>query len=199
MGQLNKKLGQILVLALSLGAGGTVIGGTVANSAMADSADKQLIGEGKQVIKAFAGELKSTLQMAIKKDGFSGGIDACSKEAEKIASKHSDGQWEISRTSLKARNSKNTPDPWEAKILAKFEQQLAEGKLVSQLVATTRDGKAFRMMKAIPTKGLCLSCHGQSLSKEVKATLLEKYPHDKATGYEEGQIRGAFSLVYRGE
>lgn len=160
---------------------------------------EEIAAEGKQVIKSFAVELKTTLQAAVKEGGLAKGIEACSMDAESIASKHSKGQWTISRTSLKARNSKNVPDPWEAQVLADFERQLAEGKPATKLVATLKDGDAFRMMKAIPTQGMCLACHGQSLSKDVKKTLLEKYPHDKATGYEAGQIRGAFSLVYRGE
>jgi cytochrome c553 len=157
----------------------------------------ELVKEGGQVIKAFAKELKSTLQGAVKKGGFPSGIEACSIQAENIASKHSQGQWTISRTSLKPRNSKNVPDPWEAKVLADFERQLASGAAIKDLTATTTQKGAFRMMKAIPTQGMCLACHGKSLAKTVKQTLLEKYPHDQATGYKEGEIRGAFSLVYK--
>lgn len=167
------------------------------NWAVADPSSAELMLEGKQVIKKFATELKSTLQVSVKEGGFVKGIEACSLQAENIASKHSQGNWTVSRTSLKTRNSKNVPDPWEKKVLTDFDRQLADGQAVSTLVASTKHGDAFRLMKAIPTQGLCLACHGASLSAAVKKVLLEKYPHDKATGYEEGEIRGAFSLVYR--
>ena len=170
-----------------------------ASTAIAEPSNKALMAEGKQVIMKFARELKSTLQAAVKEGGFSKGVEACSLQAESIASKHSQGKWEISRTSLKTRNSNNVPDPWEAETLADFERQLSKGKPASQLVASTVVGDAFRMMKAIPTQGMCLSCHGQKVSKDVQKMLLERYPHDKAVGYEAGQIRGAFSLVYRPE
>ena len=51
-------------------------------------------------------------------------------------------------------------------------------------------------MKALPTQGLCLNCHGSEdkMAPEVKARLSELYPNDKATGYSEGQIRGALTV-----
>jgi hypothetical protein len=58
------------------------------------------------------------------------------------------------------------------------------------------DGKQqFRFMKAIPTGALCLQCHGSNMSPEVSARLAELYPGDKATGYTEGDIRGAFVVT----
>lgn len=50
-------------------------------------------------------------------------------------------------------------------------------------------------MKAIPTAGLCLQCHGTAINPEVSAKLNELYPHDKAVGYREGDIRGAFLVT----
>jgi hypothetical protein len=49
-------------------------------------------------------------------------------------------------------------------------------------------------MKAIPTAELCLTCHGEALDPELQATLDELYPADKARGFKEGDIRGAFTL-----
>ena len=50
-------------------------------------------------------------------------------------------------------------------------------------------------MKAIPTDGLCLQCHGTAIPAEVADKLAELYPHDKAVGYREGDIRGAFVVT----
>jgi Protein of unknown function (DUF3365) len=43
---------------------------------------------------------------------------------------------------------------------------------------------------------LCTNCHGpaDALSTAVKARLQAEYPHDKATGYSVGQIRGAVTV-----
>jgi hypothetical protein len=53
------------------------------------------------------------------------------------------------------------------------------------------------MMKTIPTQGLCLGCHGGNLSEDVKFELNLLYPNDQATDFKEGDIREAFSPIYK--
>jgi cytochrome c551/c552 len=57
-------------------------------------------------------------------------------------------------------------------------------------------GKSFRFMKAIALQPGCVACHGnaEQIPDNVKAKLSEEYPHDKATGFSVGQIRGAVSI-----
>ena len=54
-------------------------------------------------------------------------------------------------------------------------------------------------MKAIPTGGICLTCHGTGLSPDIDAVLSQSYPHDLARGYEVGDVRGAFSVTWPAE
>ena len=42
---------------------------------------------------------------------------------------------------------------------------------------------------------MCLTCHGTDVSDDVMSALQQRYPNDMATGYLEGQIRGAISLI----
>ena len=49
-------------------------------------------------------------------------------------------------------------------------------------------------MKAIPTQEICLQCHGENLHGEVVEQLANHYPHDQATGFAVGDIRGAFTI-----
>ncbi|HEY6019989.1 MAG TPA: DUF3365 domain-containing protein, partial [Candidatus Paceibacterota bacterium] len=57
-------------------------------------------------------------------------------------------------------------------------------------------GTSFRYMKAIALQPGCVACHGTTdqIQANVKAHLAEDYPHDQATGYTPGQIRGAVSI-----
>lgn len=43
---------------------------------------------------------------------------------------------------------------------------------------------------------VCLTCHGATgtQSAELRTALQREYPHDAATGYALGELRGAFSL-----
>lgn len=107
----------------------------------------------------------------------------------------------VSRVSLKTRNPLlGQPDAWEQQVLAEFDQQAAQGTKPETLerseVVTEPQGRFFRYMKAIPVQPLCLTCHGttDSIPDPVKARLAADYPHDRATGYALGQIRGAVTI-----
>jgi hypothetical protein len=145
-------------------------------------------------IKAFAAELKGTLQVAIKSGGPAEGIQACNLKAPGIAESHSLSDWDVGRTSLKLRNPNNAPDDWEHSVLISFEQRLAAGENPKSLEASKVEGNTFYYMKAIPTGALCMACHGEALDPAVASRLSELYPDDQATGYQPGQLRGAFSL-----
>lgn len=152
-------------------------------------------------IKPFIEELQAELKAGIKQGGPVAAIGICNTKATAIATDVSEKyNWDLSRTSLKYRNPSNKPDAWEQVVLEYFEAQKAAGADITQLeyakMLETADGKReIRYMKAIPTAGLCLACHGAEVTPEVEARLKELYPEDKARGYKEGDIRGAFSFV----
>ena len=112
----------------------------------------------------------------------------------------------VSRVSLKTRNPLlGQPDAWEQGVLAEFDQQAAHGAKPETLerseFVTEPQGRFFRYMKAIPVQPLCLSCHGttDSIPDTVKTRLATDYPHDRATGYVLGQIRGAVTIKQSAE
>lgn len=107
----------------------------------------------------------------------------------------------VTRVSLKVRNPLlGSPDAWEQNVLMNFEKRLAEKESPANMefaeVVTEPQGKYLRYMKAIPTQEVCLKCHGapDAIAPPVKELLNAEYPHDKATGYTLGQIRGAVSI-----
>jgi len=57
-------------------------------------------------------------------------------------------------------------------------------------------GRYFRYLKAIPVQPPCLICHGtpEMIAPAVRERLSADYPHDRATGYSLGQIRGAVTI-----
>jgi len=156
------------------------------------------VAEARALVQQFGGTLKGELQAAMKSGGPTAAIEVCHTRAPEIAADLSTGGWEVARTSMKPRNPDNAPDAWETQIMEQFEAQKAEGKPVQTLeyseVVTTENGTEFRYMKAIPTQGVCLTCHGTDIQAPVKAKLDALYPEDKARGYAEGDIRGAFTL-----
>lgn len=153
--------------------------------------------EGITVIQGFGGQLKPKLKSAMQEGGTVKAIAVCSQEAPKIAQSVSDSSgWTVRRVSLKTRNDQTaTPDEWEQLTLEWFDDQVSKGVDASTLVKAEIVDGSYRLMKAQPVEGLCLSCHGTMLSPETEAALQEHYPNDVARGYDLGQVRGAFSIL----
>ena len=161
-----------------------------------------LIEEAKLAVQALGGTLKGELQLAMKSGGPSKAMDVCNIKAPEIAKAVSaDKNMAVSRVSLKNRNPvTGKANAWQSTVLNDFETRKAGGEKPDTLayadIVKTDDGKQeFRFMKAIPTGGMCLTCHGTELKPEVTAKLKSLYPDDKATGYKEGDLRGAFLVV----
>ncbi|KZY78149.1 hypothetical protein A3742_23470 [Oleiphilus sp. HI0071] len=75
-----------------------------------------------------------------------------------------------------------------------FAMRLAEGENPIALEASKIENGEFRYMKAIPTAAVCLVCHGSDIAAPVAKKIASLYPQDQATGFTEGELRGAFSL-----
>ena len=166
------------------------------NPGMPQFAPTALIDEASALTRRFVGTLLPTLQGAMAVGGPVGAIEVCAVEAPRIARILSEESgWEVKRVSLKARNSSSaTPDGWETQVLSVFDLRQQAGEAPATLnVAEVVNGR-FRYMQAQAAQPLCLSCHGSNISADVKAAIARKYPNDMATGYREGQIRGAISL-----
>lgn len=158
---------------------------------------EELVAQARSMAKAFGGSLKQALQAAIKEGGLTNGIAVCNTVAPEIAANNSDGEWTISRTSLRVRNPDNAPTEWqELQLHAMEKQPVRNGKPVEVWQVSEASGQPqFRYMSAIPTQEICLGCHGKSIDSQVKAKVAELYPEDRATGFSEGDLRGAFVVT----
>jgi hypothetical protein len=154
----------------------------------------------KAAIQQLADALQTELKGAIQAGGPAAAIGVCNTRAMPITQKVASEQGLLlSRVSLKNRNPANLPNEWQSAVLEDFEQQKAEGKDIGSLawseIVEVDGGQEFRFVKAIPTGDVCLLCHGTQLSPEVSQVLTELYPMDRATGYQAGDIRGAFVVI----
>jgi len=154
----------------------------------------QNIPEGIKYIKMLGSELKSHLKEALKADP-SGvkALEFCANKAMQITkevnSKLPDGA-SVRRTALRTRNPKNAPDPIDEGVMEVFEKAANEHKLTPQNIVKIDDGKSIRYYKPLLTQAVCLKCHGENVSDELKAKIKEFYPNDKALGFKNGAFRG---------
>jgi hypothetical protein len=159
-----------------------------------------LAGQAKASVAAFATALKSELSSAMQAGGPLQAIELCNTRAPAIAKEISLQQdMQVSRVSERNRNPGNAPNEWQATVLQEFQARLAAGEDADSLawhdITETGGGQEFRFMKAIPTAPMCLACHGEAIAPPVAAKIAELYPDDKATGFSEGDLRGAFVVT----
>lgn len=167
-----------------------------------DSACAQQLAAAREVSKTLMGRLQQALQSSLGSGDVAGAIAACNQMAPAYTQQVSTERgWRVTRVSLKTRNPLlGTPDAWEQGILARFDDATARGvdpmTLEAAEIVTEPQGKRLRYMKALPVQAPCLTCHGPAatLDPEIVATLRAQYPHDRATGYAVGDVRGALSV-----
>jgi hypothetical protein len=163
------------------------------------------VGTSRSLAMQLGSELKGELGRAIEQGGPVAAITVCKDRAPAIAARLS-GQSgaRVSRTALRVRNPGNAPDELQRAVLEQFAEQLAAAPAGSaageppEAVFEIKgaNGIERRYMRAIPTDALCLTCHGATLSPELAAAIQRDYPADSATGFAQGQLRGAFSVIW---
>lgn len=176
-------------------------GSVVTRPAFADELEAWR-NESRAVTQALVNQLGGELKKALAAGGPPQAIPVCSEIAPKIVSALSAQHgWQVRRVSLKVRNPLiGMPDAWEQRQLAEFDRRVAAGEKAEGLevaeVVSEPAGRYFRYMKALPVGSLCLNCHGSdaTVSSETAAALAANYPHDRARGYREGEVRGAVSI-----
>ena len=164
-----------------------------------DSSQQAFDRDAQAAIKELATSLKSSLMAAMNDGGPAEAVSVCNLIAPSLAAEISKKYGlEIGRTSLKVRNPANEADAWETDVLQRFETRLASGEAIQKLTfkekVDSESGSQWRMMKAIPTDKVCLSCHGKKIAEPIQAKIEAHYPDDLATGFKLGDIRGAFTV-----
>lgn len=142
-------------------------------------------------------QLRSALMARVKAEGPVAAIDFCHDQAPliatEVAKKHG---LSIGRTSVRTRSPGNAPADWQRVVLADFETRAQAGSAPQTLRFSSSEGLpegiALRYMQGIATEAPCLACHGQTLAEPVAQAIKAHYPEDAATGFREGQLRGAF-------
>lgn len=116
-------------------------------------------------------------------------IKSCHLDAMRVAQRveRQEGV-EAGRTSDRLRNPANTPRPWAAPLV-----KANAGKRARDVDGFAVDlGSKVGVMRPIAEHPRCAGCHGAParFSTAIRAELERRYPGDRATGFEDGEIRG---------
>ena len=172
--------------------------------AAAQSTD-QLTTDSRKVAGSLLQQLGAKLRATLEEKGPEAAVPVCRQFAPELAGQLSrETGWRVARVSLRTRNPLlGTPDPWEQKALAEFDRRAAAGEKPDTLefaeVVEEPAGRYFRYLKAIPVGPLCVTCHGpkDQMAPFMVDEIEKQYPHDRATGYTPGQVRGGVTVKRR--
>ena len=156
----------------------------------------------RDAVEALMTQLGRELKAGMEAGGPTEAINVCVERAPEITARISrERGWRVTRVSDRYRNPLlGMPDAWERETLSLFRERHDEGGSYKGMhrgeIVEQGGERYYRYMQAIPVQGLCMACHGprESLSAELRGKLDARYPHDRATGYQVGDLRGAFSV-----
>jgi hypothetical protein len=164
------------------------------------SPDDAAMAASRALATQFQQELGGALQTALKIGGAAGAVTACATIAPEVADRlAAQSGASVRRTALRRRNPLAVPDAYERSAMTELAAAPVDstGK-PAEVAGWTGSGpdRRFRYVRAIPTGGMCLSCHGKAIAPDVAAAIAAAYPGDTATGFAAGEMRGAFSISW---
>ncbi len=169
------------------------------NTSLSDKEIEVYQEKGLLISKSTGSELSTTLTNKMKSGGLVEAVEFCNTTALPITKQMSDTYGvAIKRTSLKTRNSLNKPSEDEILILKEFQVNLDKGIALEPVVQLDQKGDP-NYYAPILVEQKCLICHGtldRELSRSADSIIKSYYPNDLATAYQEGELRGMWSISF---
>lgn len=156
------------------------------------------LSQGAALLQPFKQQLKSALQKGMAQ-GPEHALAVCREQAPAIAHDLSQNGVRLGRSSHKLRNPDNAAEAWLQPILTYYQtdQQTNTQAIPSSEPQTFSLGQGqTAYIEPIHIQPMCLTCHGQAIEPGLKQRLHRLYPKDAATGFNVGDFRGVFWVVY---
>jgi len=160
---------------------------------------KEFTEVGNNIAKASFEALSGNLKAAASDGGVANAIQFCKMNALPLTDSLSKiFNAKIKRSSLRLRNPGNQPDSLEAYMLDLYLQiQKMKKPMVGKTLLT--NNSEVRFFAPIILKEQCLKCHGtvgQDIANDTYALIKKHYPGDQAVDFQEGELRGIWSINF---
>lgn len=162
-----------------------------------DSLNQDLHQIGQSIVKEGFQVLGSQLRQAIEKGGVPYALSFCNVKAlpltDSVARKH---QIHLKRVSDKNRNPENAANEQELLVM-ELMRKAGTGKKM-EMTLYDENGTATYYAPII-LGAPCLQCHGtpgSNITNENMEIIKKLYPNDKATGYNQGELRGLWVVRF---
>jgi len=156
--------------------------------------------KGNEIAQATFKALSEKLTEQMKLGGPAQALPFCNVEALPLTQQLSD-QYDVTikRTSDKWRNPTNKPSEKELEIINNYHKLISEKKEITPIVEVDNNNNKH-YYAPILLKANCLACHGkveEFILVKTDSIIKSLYPDDKAVGYNEGDLRGIWSIEFK--
>ena len=159
---------------------------------MKHQGDESYLEKGRKLAMQTKGTLGKNLLAALNEKGTAGAVEFCSTRAIPLTDSVAQSlNARIKRVSDNNRNPDNAASSEELAYIAQAKEQLANKDKIDP-VMQEKDGRMVGYYPIV-TNQMCLQCHGKKgkdIAQETQELIDNLYPDDKATGYDENQLRG---------
>ncbi len=163
---------------------------------------ESVVKTGQEVSATVLKTLGKNLKKHMKAGGPMAAAEFCSTKAY-VLTADVDNQYgkdvQVKRISLKERNPANQAEGEEKAILESLDTLQKNGVVLPPYLVERVNKDTYKFYKPLMiNKQVCLKCHGDIGKNQKLSQFLEKtYPHDKATGYRMGDLRGAVVVTIK--
>jgi hypothetical protein len=152
---------------------------------------------GDSIVKLTFDTLRTALIKSMGEKGAALSIEYCNINAYPITSLHAKEGITIRRTAERYRNPGNTPDSIEKIVLTNYLSTIDKKQPLESSIIES--GNKVHYFKPIILQAMCLNCHGDKnieIQPDVWESIQQKYPGDLAYGFKEGDLRGAWHIIF---
>lgn len=155
--------------------------------------------EGESITTLAQGVLMKNVANAIQERGVPGAVDFCNFQAMPLTDSISQLTFSyIQRLSDKNRNPDNAiKDPLDKKAWEEIIRLDKDSTNPQKHFVLQENNQAYYYKPIKLGMPTCIKCHGvkeKDISLETLAVINKKYPNDKATGYQLGELRGMWKV-----
>lgn len=169
------------------------------NKTLTVSEQQDYLSKGDSIATQAQQVLMKNVSTAIQEKGVAGAVDFCNINAMPLTDSLSTlNAVNIQRISEKNRNPNNAiVSELDKSALEQIKIMLKDTSISTKHLIVQESGNVY-YYKAIPLgMPTCISCHGNTttdITPETLKVIQTKYPTDKATGYQLGELRGLWKI-----
>jgi hypothetical protein len=164
-----------------------------------DRSQEEALREARRLTDELGDKIRGLLLQELQRGGAPSAVRVCSEVAQEMTREFNRQTGHFARrVSVRYRNPQNIPDDYEQRVLERMEADRRQSHLAKEYVEVVkeRDVNVIRYVRPLTVVPVCLNCHGPSetMTPEVKRMIAERYPDDRAIGFQDGDLRGAISI-----